>query len=221
MDLLAAIVPLALVIGLSPLPIMPIILILMGPRARASSTAYLLAWLAALLAFATLAVVLADAPDPDPVDEAGVGWVQVATGAVFIILGAVKWLRRPGPDDPPASPAWMSALDSYTPARAARLGAMLAVANPKNVLITLTAAVEIAVLAGSPGQQAIALLAFTAVGSLGVIAPVVAHRALGDRAATVLEGWRRWLEANGTMLVVGVLVVLGAFLMAKGLGAAG
>ena len=48
MELVGTILPLALVVGLSPLPILPMVLIVMTPRARRNSRAFLGAWLVAL-----------------------------------------------------------------------------------------------------------------------------------------------------------------------------
>ena len=72
------------------------VLILMTPRARPNSLAFLGAWLVALTAVVLGALLLAGVRDPAPPDDKGIGWIQVVTGVAFLALAAVKWLRRPG-----------------------------------------------------------------------------------------------------------------------------
>jgi threonine/homoserine/homoserine lactone efflux protein len=105
------------------------------------------------------------------------------------------------------------------PRQAARLGALLAAANPKNLVMALAAGAEIALLATSPVNVAAAIAVFVVVGSLGVGTPIVMHRMLGDRAQPALARMKDWLDRNSTALSVGVLVVLGVLLLAGGLTA--
>lgn len=220
MELVGTILPLAAVVGLSPLPILPMVLIVMTPRARVNSLAFLGAWLVALTAVVLGALLLAGVRDPAPPDDTGIGWIQVVTGVIFLGLALAKWLRRPAPGDSKEPPTWMSALDTYTPRQSAALGAGLAAGNPKNLVMALAAGAEIAVLTTSAGQAMAGVVVFVLVGSMGVTTPALALRLLGDRAPQVLGGWKSWLEANSTALGVGVLVVLGVLLLAAGLTAA-
>ncbi|MGB8021185.1 MAG: GAP family protein [Candidatus Nanopelagicales bacterium] len=220
MDLVGTLLPLALVVGLSPLPITPAVLILMTPRARANSAAFLGAWVGALTGVTAVALLLAGSRDPGEPTEAGIGWIQVLTGTVFLVMAAAKWLRRPAPGAAKEPPRWMAALGSYGPGQSARLGAALAAANPKNLLMALAGGAEIAALADGAAATVAATVGFVAVGSIGVGTPILTHRILGERAAPVLARWKTWLEGNSTALAVGVLLVLGGALLVKGLAGA-
>ena len=219
MELIGTVLPLALVVGLSPLPIMPAVLLLLGPGARRNGPAYLAAWVVALTLVVLIALWLGSRADPGPATDEGIGWLQVVTGSVFLVMGLVKWLRR-SPTDVAKAPAWMSALDSYTPGQSARLGALMAAANPKNLPMDLAAGAEIAVFADSGGRAAWGVLLFVAVSSAGIAAPILSHAALGARAEPWLRRAKVWLDGNGDRLTVGVLVVIGALLVFKGLPAA-
>lgn len=214
--MLATILPLALVVGLSPLPILPAVLLLMTPRATGNGPAYLGAFVISLTLVLSAAFVVARATNPAPVDEQGIGWIKVCTGVVFLLLACLKWIKRPGPGQSKEAPAWMAALDGYTPARSARLGCLLAVANPKILLMALAAGAEMALLADGSGHAIAAGLLFVGVGSLGVSIPVLTHAVLGHRSESALSRGRLWLEANQTVLSVAVLVVLAALLLADG-----
>lgn len=218
--MISTVLPLALVVGLSPLPILPAVVLLMTPRSRENGLAYLAAWTVTLTLVVTVAVWLGSLADPvEPTDE-GIAWIQVLTGSAFLMMAAVKWLKRPRTGATKGPPAWLAALDSYGPRHSARLGALLAGANPKNLVMALAAGAEIAVLADGAGAMAAGVAGFVAVGSIGVATPVIAHAVFGSRAATSLERGRGWLDRNSTALSVGVLVLLGALLILKGLSSA-
>ena len=210
------ILPLALVIGLSPLPIIPAILLLMTPRARGNATAFLCAWLAALTGLVVAMIALGAVVDPAQPDEGGITWIKVVTGGAFLAMALVKWLRRPRPGQPPKTPRWVAELEHYTPRRSARLGALLAAGNPKNLLMSLAAGAEIALLAGSAAATAAAAAGFIAVSSIGVATPILARAVLGERAAPALRSGRAWLDRNATVLSVGVLTALGVALVLRG-----
>lgn len=220
MDLIWTMVPLALVIGLSPLPIMPAILLLMTPQARANGLAFLGAWLVGLTLLVLVTVVLGTLSDPSEATEQGIGWIQLLTGLAFLALAAVKWMRRPRPGEPAKAPAWLSALTSYTPRQSVRLGAALAMGNPKNIAMALAAGAEIAYLGDDAVMMIVGVAAFVLIGTCGVGTPILLFVILGERARPALERGRAWLERNSTSLGVGILVILGVVLVLRGLPSA-
>lgn len=219
MELIGTVLPLALVVGLSPLPIMPAVLLLLGPNARRNGPAYLAAWVVALTLVVLIALWLGNRADPGPATDEGIGWLQVITGSVFLVMGLVKWLRR-APEGEVKAPSWLAALDSYTPVQAARLGALLAAANPKNLPMALAAGAEIAVFAESGGRAAWGVILFVVISSVVIATPILAQAVLGARAEPWLRRAKAWLDVHGERLAVGVLVVLGALLVIRGLPAA-
>lgn len=217
MDMIGTVLPLALVVGLSPLPMMPAVLLLMSQRPRPNGLAFLSLWLVSLTLVVSLAIWLGGLADPEPSTDNGVGWIQVVTGIAFLGLAGAKWVRRPRAGQAKEPPKWIAALHSYSPAQSARLGALLAGANPKNLAMALAAGAEIAFLATGPASMAVGLLGFVLIGSIGVGVPILASVVLGERVAPALKRGKSWLDSNSTSLSVGVLVVLGVLLLAKGL----
>jgi hypothetical protein len=216
-DMIGTVLPLAIVIGLSPLPIMPAILLLMTPRARANGWAFLGAWLVGLTLLVLVTVLLGWLSGPDEATDQGIGWIQLITGLAFLGLAALKWARRPRAGEPAKAPGWLAALNSYAPRQSARLGGALAAGNPKNIAMALAAGAEIAYLAEGAGAVAVGVMAFLVVGSVGVATPILLFALVGERARPGLERGRVWLERNSTALSVGVLVILGVLLVLKGL----
>lgn len=216
-DVMAAIVPLALVIGLSPISILPALLLAASVRPTANSAALIGGWLLTLAALLLVAMLVTDTVPHAEVDqEQGIGWVSLVTGFVFVGFGVVKWFRARGADDR-RPPRWMAQLESYSPGKSARLGVILAGANPKNIALTLAGGAEIALFIQGGTGSVVAALTFLAVGSIGVLAPSVLRAGLGSRSDRVLASLRGWFERNSTTMSVVVLIGLGALLVVKAL----
>ena len=79
-------------------------------------------------------------------------------------------------------PKWMTTIDQVKAPMAVGLGAVLAGANPKNLLLAVAGAATIAQTGISGGEQALAYLVFAVIATVGVAAPVVIYLAMGDRA---------------------------------------
>ncbi len=107
----------------------------------------------------------------------------------------------------------MLSVDRFTAGRAAATGAALAAANPKNFILTLAAATAIAETGTSAGKQAVALLVFVLVGSLGAAIPVVLFLLQGENARDRLDGLRDWMvRHNGAVMAI-LCIVIGAKLI--------
>jgi hypothetical protein len=89
----------------------------------------------------------------------------------------------------------------------------LSALNPKNVLLVAAAAAEIAGVGLTGGQQALVLVAFALIASLGVLTPLVVALVLGQRAARVLDGLRGRMVRFNAVIVSVLFVVIGAKLI--------
>jgi threonine/homoserine/homoserine lactone efflux protein len=102
------ILPLALGIAISPVPIIAAILMLLSPKARATSIGFLIGWILgiviAVVVFTLLAAVIPqpDADQPQPV----AGVIKLALGLGLLFLALKQWRGRPGPGDEPTLPTW-------------------------------------------------------------------------------------------------------------------
>jgi hypothetical protein len=107
----------------------------------------------------------------------------------------------------------MGAIASFSPAKAAGAGAVLAGANPKNLLLAVGAAAAIAQTGISGGEQALAYAVFALIGTIGVAAPVAIYFALGERAGPILEGLEAWMRRHNAVIVAVICLVVGAKLV--------
>jgi hypothetical protein len=97
------------------------------------------------------------------------------------------------------------------------MGAVLVVAKPKNLTLTVAAAGAVAGAVAGTGGQVSALVLFAALGSVGLAVPLALRVALGVRAAGLLSRWRLWLVRHGTPIACAVLVFVGFLLLVRGL----
>jgi threonine/homoserine/homoserine lactone efflux protein len=92
--------------------------------------------------------------------------------------------------------------------RLAAPGVALSAINPKNLLLTVAGAAAIAQTGISAGEQAVSLLVFTVIASIGVAAPVVIYFALGDRSRPLLERLKTWMARNNGVIMAVLLLVI-------------
>ena len=219
-DAIGDLLPAAIAVALSPIPIVAVVVVLGAPHARTAGPAFASGWIAGLLAVSVIVVLLVGlGSDPDA-DDPGVSWLKVAIGLLFLAMAAKQWAKRPRPGEEPETPRWMATIDSASPARAAVLGAALSGANPKNLALTLTAAASIAEAGLDTAEEAIAVAVFTALGSATVAGAVLFHLVAGDRAARPLAAVKRFMAANNAVIMMVVLLLLGAKLIGDGLAQA-
>jgi Sap, sulfolipid-1-addressing protein len=66
-------------------------------------------------------------------------------------------------------------------------------------------------------EAELALVLYPAIGTLLIAAPAAIAIGFGKRSEAVLAGMRTWLDAHGHAVVLGTLLVLGAWLVGTGL----
>lgn len=208
---------LALVIALSPLSIVPAVLILHTPRPRPSSLAFLGGWLLALAAltalFVSLSGLLGGLHESPP---AWASWLRIVVGAALIVFGVVRWLTRHRHTD---APRWMRSLTNLTPGRAAITGAVLAVVRLEVLLLCAAAGLVIGSAGLGLARAWIAAGFFVAVAASTVALPVLAYAAAGERLDDPLARLKDWMERHNAAMLAAILVVMGLLVLYKGIHA--
>ena len=162
---------------------------------------------------------LADAGDAasDSTASDTVSWVKVVLGAVLLLLAARTWRKRPAPRAEPAMPKWMAGIDSLAAGKALGLGAVLASANPKNLILVVGAATGLAQLGLDTGDVVVSAALFVTVASLSVGGPVVYYLVGGEHAKSSLDELKVWLIAHNEAVMTVLFLVFGVVLISKGL----
>ncbi len=215
--MLGELVPLALVVALSPVSIIPaVVLVLHTDHPRPTGLAFMAGWLFGL---ALLTAVFVQVPHLFD----GIGresppwapWLRITIGALLIVFAVGRWLTR---DRATRPPALLDRLRRITPAAAAMIGLGLVVANPKVLVMNAAAGLIIGTAAvGVSGWLAVAF--YTTLAGSTVIAPVLAYVVAGERVDHHLERARDWMQRQHAVVTAAILMVVGVLLTYTGIRA--
>ena len=206
---------LAVGIALSPLPIIAVVLMLTTRRARVNGPAFVLGWIAGLAVVGAIVLGIAGPSDAssDGAPATWVSWLKIVLGAALLLVAARQFRGRPKDAGETALPKWMASIDTIRPPAAFGLAAVLAGANPKNLLLAVGGAASIAQTGISGGQQAVAYAVFTLIGTLGIGAPVAIYFVMGERATRILSGLKDWMGQHNAVIMSVLCLIIGVKLI--------
>jgi hypothetical protein len=206
---------LAAVIAVSPLSIIPAVLVLPAPRPRPTGLAFLAGWVLSLAALTALFVAasgllggLHKAP------PAWASWLRVVLGSALIVFGIYRWLNRHGHSE---SPRWMRAFATITPPRAAIIGALLAVVRPEVLIICIAAGLDIGAKGLGVADEWISAAFFVAASASTVAIPILAYARAGARLDGPLLRLKDWMDRHTAALLAAVLILIGLMVLYNGI----
>lgn len=211
---LAELIPLAMVIALSPFTIIPAILMLHTPRPRPTSLAFLAGWVVSIAGITAAFVVASDLVGSLNAQPGWAPYLRIAVGVGLIGLGLYRWFTR---NRSAHSPKWMTAMTSIAPGRAFLAALALTVLNFKVLLMCAAAGLAIgsAALGTAGSWQAVAL--FTVFAASSVALPVLAYQIAGEKLDGPLNRIKDWMQSNHGALIGTILLLLGLALLYKGI----
>lgn len=216
---LGELLPLALAIAISPLPIIAAILMLLSPRAKANSVGFLLGWTIGILVGVVVFLLISSLiPDSDSGPSPVVGVIKIALGALLLLVGIRQWRKRPREGVAPEMPKWMTAINSMTAGKASGLGFVLAVVNPKNLMMEISAGVTLGTADLSVGDDVVVVAIFLVIAISTIAVPVIGALIAGAKMAPMLTAMREWLVANNAIVMTVLLVLIGVVNIGKGIG---
>lgn len=214
--MLTELIPLAMVIALSPLSIIPAVLVLHTPRPRPTGLAFLAGWLIGLsaltLVFLQVSGLLGGREDRPP---GWASWLRIVVGTGLIAFGVYRWLTRKKSSH---SPRWMQSIGKLTPVRAGVAAVALTIVNPKVLLICAAAGLAIGTAGlDRPVDLWVGVIWFVAVAGSTVAIPILAYAVSGDRLDGPLTALKDWMERQHAALVAVIVVVIGLLVLYKGI----
>ena len=198
-----------LAITLEPFPLTAFILVLTSERGTWKGLAFVLGWLACLIA--VIAAVIASTgnnpPAPNTVPSDAALAVKLAAGVVLILI-ALRQRRRMG--QPKKPPAWMARLDQLSLWGAAGLAAFL---QPWTLVAAGAATIVEAKLDTVGSYLVLILYCLLATASFLYLelAAVFAPAKSGPQ----LERMRKWLDSHQDQVLIAICLLLGLWLAGK------
>jgi Sap, sulfolipid-1-addressing protein len=216
-DAVGEVLALAVAAAISPFPIIGVVLMLVTPRARINAPMFVFGWLAGLAVVGAIGLTVAGAigasDHGSPSTAATV--FEIVLGSALVIFAVRQWRKRPKHGEEPPEPKWMTAVDDFSPPKAATTGLVLSAVNPKNLILTLAAATTIAATNIAGSDQVLAFVVYGLIATIGVAVPVVLFFTLGDRSKPILEDLKTWLTHNNAGIMAVIFLLIGAKLVGQ------
>jgi threonine/homoserine/homoserine lactone efflux protein len=218
-EAIGQVLPMAVGVALSPLPIIAVILMLVTRQARVNGPAFVLGWLIGLAIIGVLVIGIAGGSATSGGEPAT--WVlalELVLGLLLLLVALRQFRSRPHDGEEAPTPKWMGAIGGFTPGKALGAGVLLSALNPKNLLLAVGAAATIAQAGIATSDQAIAYIVFALIATIGVASPVIIFFALGDRAPALLDRMKAWMGQNNAVIMAVLCLVIGVKLIGQALG---
>lgn len=212
-------IPAALIVALSPLAILPPILVLLySDRPRTAGLTYLLGWLTGMTLVISVLVAIAPRISSSHSDAvSSQSKIQLAIGIGLIVVAALAWLQRHRHKN---ALVLLDRLQDASSRTTALIGLALAVVNPKFILAGIAGAVTINAYASSPLLTATGIGFFVIVAGSTTAAPILVQLTAARYADRWLERMRHWVHEHTAALTAGTLLFVGVLLIAVSVGSA-
>lgn len=215
-SVIGQILPLAIAVALSTVPIIAAILILLSDARPLVSIALLVGWacgMALILTAFTVGVALIPASSPAR-SSTTIGVTRIALGTALLVYSILKWRGRTR--DATHTPRWMEALNRITPIGAFGFGAALAL-RPKNIVLSIAGAVVIGDASLPTGDAIAAIAIFTVIGVSTVAAPIIGYFSAPEKAKRPLNATRTMIISNGGTIMLVVALMVSALVIGSGI----
>ncbi|MFZ4518307.1 MAG: GAP family protein [Microthrixaceae bacterium] len=216
---IGALLPFAMGVALSPIPLVAVIVVLSGPSARTTGPAFAGGWVVGLTIATTVVMLLTGAVGEASGGSTVVALLRIVLGLALVGLAVGKWRSRPGPDDEPEVPAWMDRVDSLGAGRTFLVGVGLSGANPKNLALAAAAGAAIASAGIDATGDAVAIALFVVLASTSVLGLVGLALVGGRRADRTMDAIHSFMLRNNAVIMMVVFLVLGAKVLGDGIAA--
>jgi hypothetical protein len=216
-SVLTKLIPLGLVIALSPITVIPAVLVLHAPRPRPAGLAFLGGWVLGLVAVTAAFVGASDLlGDLHQAPPRWASWLRVVLGSALIVFGIYNWLTR---HRHTKTPAWLRSFTKLTPVRAGVTGAVLVVIRPEVLILCAAAGLAIGTVRLSVAAGLIVGGVFVIISASTVAIPILGYVGAGDRLDDALERLKAWMEENHGAMMAVILVVIGLIVLYNGIHA--
>jgi hypothetical protein len=217
---LGQVLPIAIAVAFSSVPITATILILLSPKRNISGAAFLIGWVAGLTIVVAAATFGAQALPISSLrtQQTAFGIVEIVIGAALVIFGAVSGYRAVRRPVPTQGAKWLSAVKSFGPRPSFGLAVILNF-RPKGLLLGVAAGLAIGGGDGMSVGDAVIVIAFYVLISASTVAvPIIATIAMPELMQPRLVLAQEWLELHGRVVTALLMGLIGVVILGAGIG---
>ncbi|MFV0388554.1 MAG: GAP family protein [Pyrinomonadaceae bacterium] len=211
MNPISDLLPSALGIVASPMPLIAMLVLCIIGVARTSGTFFLLGWFLGAFASIALAVVFNTGDSGSTQNAPSTAQIVMKFVVAFLLLYLAfnNWRTRPKPDDKISAPGWVDKLSKASVLPVFGIGMFLCVLNVKNLPLLLSAALTVSDASKSVVQGLIYDLIFSLMASFGLALPWVITIFGGKNVKKSLESTRDWLFRYNNVIMAVLFLYLG------------
>ena len=219
MEAIYRLIPIALAVAISSIPITIAIFILLSPHRTRSAVAFLAGWVAGIALLVTACALFVHgvaAPQFGAGSDTVVGVVEIVVGFALIVLAAVTWWRSRAHTAAASAPKWVTASKRLGPWSSLGVGFLLNF-RPKGILLAIAAGVTVHADAATLPVAVVAVVVYTVVGASTVAAPIVAMLTVPSVVEPRLVRINAWMVRHGGALARVILAVVGVAIVGMGI----
>ena len=214
---LGALLPIAVAVAISSVPLTVTILILLSPNRGRAALPFLVGWVIGVAAVIILSAAGAAALS-QPLRlgrDSGIAILEIMIGAILMVLAAVYLLRRSHVGSG-GLPRWLSAVDSFGALTAFAIGVLLGF-RPKGLLLGIAGGLALNAASLRADEAVFLIIIYTLIATSTVVAPIIAFFVAPRRMEPRLVSARDWLAANGRILTSIMMFMIGVVILGSGL----
>lgn len=216
MELISQLVTPALGIAISPLPIVGLILILLGANAKSNSLFFSLGWIGGNLTTFMFAIFFMGATAESSSESSLLQKIIfIVLGALLIYLAVKTFIKRTKVGEEPQTPKWFDKMTSLKPSGAIVFGFTLSAANPKNLLLSLSAGAAAGMVTQNFAEDLLAIVIFCLIATATIVIPTILYRVMGDKINHKLGELKTWLIYNNDTITAVMLLFIGIKILGK------
>jgi hypothetical protein len=214
---LGALLPIAVAVALSSVPLTVTILILLSPNRGRAALPFLVGWVigvaAVIILSAAGAAALAKPLRRGP--DMAVVVLEIVIGAALMVLAAI-YLRRRSPAGGTGLPRWLAAIDSFGPVVCFSIAVILSL-RPKGLLLGVAGGLALSAASLNADDAVLLIIIYTAIATSTVVVPIIASLIAPQRMEPRLISARDWLIVNGRIVTSIMMFMIGVVILGYGL----
>ena len=209
--------PIALAVAVSSVPITLTILILLSPKRNRLAIPFLIGWVVGMAVVVVVSSIGANALPIRSIrtSQKAIGIAEIIVGAGLLVIAVFTGRRAAtGPAKRPSR--LLDSVDRLGPVTALGLAFVLNL-RPKGLLLGVAAGLAIAGARLTGTDAVIVILVYLALATSSVTVPIIATLVSPTRMQPRLVATRDWLDRNGGHITVAILLMVGLVILGDGL----